>query len=52
MNISIYITFFTGNYFFNSLLSVQKPYVGVPVSPVTHMQAGNPYGLLGKPIFK
>ena len=35
-----------------SLLSVQKPYVGVPVSPVTHMQAGNPYWLLGKPIFK
>ena len=34
------------------LLSVQKPYVDVPVSPVTHMQAGNPYGLLGKPITK
>ena len=52
INICISITIFTGFLFLNSLLSVPKPHVGVPVCPVTHMQAGNPYGLLGKPITK
>ena len=49
INISISITFFTGILFLNSLLSLQKPYVGVLVCPVTHKQAGNLYDLLGKP---
>ncbi len=38
--------------FINISISINFLPVFLPVSPVTHMQAGNPYGLLGKPIFK
>ena len=36
-------------FFFFLLLGTQLPYVALSIRPVTHMQAGNPYGLLGNP---
>ncbi len=35
--------------FYFLLLGTQLPYVELPIRPVTHKQAGNPYGLLGNP---
>ena len=50
--IVIYIMEITGFFLLMYHSDTPLPYVGVSVTPVTHMQAGNPYGLLEKPITK